>query len=201
MFGLAKERSVESTTSMPVTVAVAVPESQPVEITTPNQQVPAEYTELAKELGVTVVEDAKVIQQEKQQAIEKFFTDNGIRVYPYNKVMEFLRAQLPKKGQPDYSEFNSVVWVPLRKVDCGKVWSNVIGRYFDEDPYDKAVPYPALITAKLVADHFPAAKLTVSDYRAEVPDPFLMVTYADKNYVVEHWDEPGFLPFLNGDSK
>lgn len=161
---------------------------EPVELKVdPIVQVTAEYKALAAKLGVVVREDP----HEKKKVFEAFLAENGIRVYPRAKVDRFLQieADVWAEGTLGRGREGRVVWRPIRQSSYGNA------------TYAHPIPYPVLLTIEKIQDKFSAAEFAVSDYEAPVPDPFLMVTYAGRSYVIEHWDEPGFLPFLNKEEK
>ncbi|MBU6430224.1 MAG: hypothetical protein KGR26_14505, partial [Cyanobacteria bacterium REEB65] len=64
--------------------------------------------------------------------------------------------------------------------------------------YKKPIPMPVLLTVREISKAFPSAQFFVSDEASEMPgapkDPFLLVRLHGENFIVERWDEPGFVP-------
>ena len=79
----------------------------------------------------------------------------------------------------------------------GNPWGERMGsNKGDTKLYDKPVPYPVLVTVDRIKARFPATDFRISDEairQATVKDPFLMVIHEDRRYIVERWDEPGFV--------
>jgi hypothetical protein len=157
-----------------------------------------------------------------RERLLRFFSREGILVYPFDQVAAFLTAKKPVFdfiGDP-------IVWVwkPLRKEDMGKLtnfggihnehfvekkvslWKKILeGEWYwrrqipsdgqiSQGQYGLKVPYPVLLTAQKVAAAFPQVHFYVSDYESRNPDPFLAVTAVGMEFlVIEHWDEPDFL--------
>ena len=148
--------------------------------TAPKPDAPDAYIALATELGI---ESAAVDEQRLREAI----CELGLMVYDYDKVDAWLtRKANEKSGGTRYRW----TWKGLRPKDAAALpvtlqWAA------PADPYAHAVPMQKL--SKEVDN----ALFFVSDYEAVVPDPFLSVTTpamyaANKQFVVERWDEPGF---------
>lgn len=157
----------------------------------PVVEVTEEYRALAKKLGVKVTQDPDVERKE----FETFLNENGIRVYPEGKVNSYLKDIL--KDQPVVRKrINMYGQTKVTRTQL--VWKSLT-------EYMKPIPYPVLLTVDRIKERF-GKKVTfaISDFvkvtkvtSPQIRDPFLRVTFGDRNYVVEHWDEPGFLPFLN----
>lgn len=153
-------------------------------------EVTAEYKALAKKLGVQVTQDPDAERKE----FETFLSENGIRVYPEKKVDAYLLSII--KDLPVIRERNGYGGTKTTR-------TRLIWRTLSE--YAKPIPYPVLLTVDRIREKFgKKAGFTISDFikvtkttSPKVRDPFLMVTFGNRNYIVEHWDEPGFLPFLN----
>ena len=146
-----------------------------------------EYTALAAELGI----DPGPITKERFKA---FLAENGIPCYIYKEVAAYLEKQYGKAGpaSPTWG------WRPVREIDRQGVaqWHYKNGMLQRAaSVYKKAIPMPVLYTMKKIKDAFPDAHFFISDEMNDVPkpDPFLLVAVSDYAFVVERWDEPGFV--------
>ena len=122
---------------------------------------------------------------------EAYLRDAGLRVYDADQVRVFLTSQYGRKP-----------WAfrPLREADRPNV-----ARWWDDSKpngsiqaglhcYEKAIPYPVLLTVERIVAKFTAAKFYVSDERrkSDVSDPFLLVLIDAREYIIERWDEPNY---------
>lgn len=171
-----------------------------------------EYVALAKRLGVTL---PKVITK---LDLAQILIQENISAYDYRKVAAYMNRITPsgKNWQ----------WKPLRAVDYEHSWRNlsfdrppVADGSFCEAVYDKAVPYPVLLTVDKIEQatkDVPSSlkpAFFVTDYVSKNPDPFLMVCVPgnhditdpladnwrrrvvpipERVFVIERWDEPSF---------
>ena len=153
-----------------------------------------EYIEKAKILGV-------VNGALKEEMLIALLKENGIRIYPYNKVEEYLNQMFghPCKCRPGTVHFNECRtwgWHPLREIDDGKLISNrlVANGTIQRGTYQQAIPLPVLLTVEKIVAAVPDIHFYVSG--RVVPrsdDPFLAVTAAGMNMlIIERWDEPSF---------
>jgi hypothetical protein len=185
--------------------ALAVPVAVAAEIEDPNVFDMEAYKQLVQELGV---DDSAIRNYE----FRKFLNDEGIEVYPYEKVAAFLDAKLLKEAPKQHLVW---VWKPLnsgypaapRDRRLPTVLSGLMSftvtiggaEYTAQDPshqsraYCRAIPQAVLMTVKKIKDRFKDALFYASDYEVRDPDPFLMVTGPGLDYyVIERWDEPAF---------
>ena len=123
-----------------------------------------------------------------------YFKENGIKVYDYNSVFNYLKGKAEAQGK-------KFIWRPLRPQDTevGYSWGgfNEHGSYhkhWDYRPYTHAVPLRVLATVEKIVERFGnKVKFFVSDYAVPRPDPFIMVTALDVSTLVfDYWDEPDF---------
>lgn len=146
-----------------------------------------EYQKLADELGLAV-------DHGEEAKLRAAVVDAGVGNYDRGDVDRYMRS---------IAKSRVWVWRPLRKADVGKINKlgdrNVFthGTVTGGTPYAHPVPMPALLTVKQISEKCPSALFFVSDYAAQRPDPFLMVTTEqlfekDVYFIVERWDEPGF---------
>ncbi len=175
----------------------------------------AEYKKIVAELGV---DDSAVRNQEFRQ----FLHDEGITVYPYEKVTSFLDEKIKRERKAHKVETLNWLWKPalpntpyIAKDPNSPVagnFSSIMSFQFDwisanitpqtshvsgerkSDIYSKAIPYAVLLSIKKLKDKFlDKVNFYVSDYEVRDPDPFLLVTGPGLDYyVIERWDEPSF---------
>ncbi len=124
-----------------------------------------------------------------------FFAENGINVFPIEKVESYLNSEFGpyKQGTPTW------YWRPLREKDMqaqlgmsGRDRKN--GQINNDGWYQLEVPLPVLMTIEKIYDAIPEARFYVSE-SVEEGDPFLMVTgsgFTGAVFVIERWNEPSF---------
>lgn len=160
---------------------------QPVTATLERSEID-EYARLSKELGIS----SPAVRVEELKA---FFAENGITVYPLEKVDAYLREKVRTETK---SEGHVWVWRPLRERDGVVNQQSRFSGYGHGDGqervYAKPIPLPVLMTVKKIQDAFPEAQFHASDYAVRKPDPFLAVMIPGwfELFVIERWDEPGF---------
>lgn len=188
-----------------------IPTPEPVRVEDPNVFDLAEYKALVAELGVN---DSAVRNAELRQ----FFADEGITVYPYEKVTAFMDAKLEREkkaasnpnldwrwkplmvGAPTVSKVPGIPAVNWSLLNVDSIRSLVFGVDAPRadiptfKTYARAIPHAVLLTVKKLRDRFNGqVNFYASDYEVRNPDPFLMVTGPGLDYyVIERWDEPGF---------
>lgn len=163
-----------------LTSSVPQPTS-PVVMERPDQ----EYKDLAKKLSIPIPPTA--IRDEFRSALREL----GLPIYDNAEVNHYLFKICPKDKH--------WAWVGLRPQDQGQlnVWSVVLDGQLVHGPYNKAIPYPVMLTVEKVLDKYPKANFFVSDFTAKSPDPFLAVCLErdpSSLTIIERWDEPGFRP-------
>ena len=136
-----------------------------------------------------------------EQKLRNFLAENGLCVYPYEKVESYLDS-IFGPCTANYAHFTTWGWRPLRKCDMG--WNHELfhaqrnGSTLESECYPGAVPFPVLLTVRKIAEAFPEVRFFVSDKpnRIDFPreDPFLGVGIPGIKLplVVERWDEPSF---------
>lgn len=158
-----------------------------------------EYGKLAEELGVNT--DAIKVERFKN-----WLNHAGILCYDYADVAAYLTKQYGEGEKETSSSYGKATWgwVALREADLptrisgerGDGWIRKNGNLqYNAGVYKKAIPLPVLHTVKRIVEAFPTAQFYVSDevmMPSAVKDPFLMVRYGAKWFVVEKWAEPGF---------
>jgi len=157
----------------------------------------AEYEAIAKKIGF---DNPALIEAR----LRIFFAENGICVYPYEKVFSYLDS---KYGKP-YGWSRNWGWRPLRKQDVKRVFIGEVSGHYEglyqknghvlnqNENYVAAVPTPVLRTVEKIAEAFPDVHFFVSDQLGRgdrTRDPFLAVMVQNMQpLVVERWDEPAF---------
>jgi hypothetical protein len=160
-----------------------------------------EYVRVARELGF---EPPSLVDLK----LGMFLQQQEIPCYDNQKVDHHLREWVEREHGPNgpFGTFETRhywCWKPLSKdATKHKSLSARLGAMVSEQhgdvtsiPYDKHVPIEALKTAQRIKVGAPCeVEFFVSDYQAVRPDPFLMVRAAGgkREFVVAHWDEPGF---------
>ncbi len=177
MFGFNKSKG---------TVVEEIPTAVSPHPTMPDE-IRAQYIEKARALGV-------VNGALKEEMLLAFLRENGIRVYPLEKVREYLDGVFGKVKNWDPPTW---VWRPLRDDDDGKLQSNHDSRNgrIVRGVYQQAIPFPVLLTIEKIISIVPDVHFYVSDRSSSSKDedPFLAVTTAGMDMlVIERWDEPTF---------
>lgn len=152
---------------------------------------PAHYLEVAREIGL----DPSPITDEA--ALLQAITENGLHVFDYAKVDDYLYRQALKQ-----SARTRWVWKPMRKKDSEALKGEMSqmfpnAGYVFNAQYAQRLPERILEEVKLLMNCAPDASFLVSDYEVVRPDPFLAVTTpqllaAGKVFIIDQWDEPGF---------
>ena len=154
----------------------------------------AEYVEKAKSLGV-------VNGSLKREMVLAFLKENGICVYPLDKVVAYLDKMFgyPCKCEPNCGhclDCTTWGWRPLREADADKLTSThgQANGQIMKGVYHPPVPLPVLLTVEKVAEAVPGIHFYVSDAtRPSDRDPFLAVAANGMGMlVIERWDEPSF---------
>lgn len=151
---------------------------------------PAHYIETAKAVGL----DSAALEE---ACIGEAVHDLALRVYPFDKVDDYLYRQALHQGTQV-----RWVWRPVRSKDHNRIvldssgGSTLVG-IVDYDQYAHAIPERVLGTMKAILDKEPEALFLASDYMVPKPDPFLAVTTpkmlkAGRIFIVDRWDEPGY---------
>lgn len=155
----------------------------------------AEYIEKAKVLGI-------YNGALKREMLLALLCENGLRVYPYDKVELYLDMMFgrPCGCPPDalghYRECSTWGWHPLREKDDGQLvsgHSSANGR-IQRGVYQQAVPLPVLLTVEKIVEAVPDVYFYVSGRIVpQTDDPFLAVSARGMSMlVIERWDEPSF---------
>ncbi len=132
--------------------------------------------------------------------LKNFLTNEGIQVYDYKKVSNYMDAQIQELNRA-INEQNNMFhweWTALRKKDA-KVYLQNNGHLYSSEysgrTYEKPVPYPVLLTVQKIEKEFgEQVYFFVTDIR-KVPlgDPFLAIVISGiEVMVIERWDEPSF---------
>lgn len=188
--------------------AVAEPESSPITPLVIERDVLTQHAALAAKLGL----HSPAMQEIKRSEFETFLRDSGLRLYDEKQVAVYLTSKygVEKKASDD-SLSPTWGWRPAREVDSENRQFGFTGRWVfssgrssipngqihtDVMWYQKLIPIPVLLTIERVVDKFPEdVGLFISDEfdpRELVKDPFLMVVYLGKHYIIERWDEPNY---------
>lgn len=137
-----------------------------------------EYLKLAKKAGY----DATAAIAERQMEIKScllrnFLAENGICVYPENKVIRYMNSVTPA--------YHRWTW---RRVDRSER-----SQY---GPYSKPIPEAVLMTMVKIREAFPdGVVFEVTDIEMmPAGDPFLRVRIKNtqENFIIERWNEPRF---------
>lgn len=193
MFSMFRKSAVAGTAVLEAPAPVVAPVRVSVEPRMSND-IRQEYIKKAKILGV-------FNGALKEEMLLAFLKENGISIYPYSKVEEYLDKMFghPCKcppGSNHYFECCTWGWHPLREVDDGKLTSTrtVANGRIERGTYQQAVPLPVLLTVEKIVAAVPDIHFYVSGRvvpRSE--DPFLAVTAVGMNMlIIERWDEPSF---------
>jgi hypothetical protein len=194
--------------------SVVCPTPEPL-AATPDDGGDAAYLALAKKLRVRC---PFIVRREIEEAL---LTEN-IRIYDKNTVKAWMDGLVTKENARLMAEWvaknpGEKIRSPLEEILAFDGWpSNPFIRrgpstvrwgwcalrtedtmkgLLGEDIYSHVVPFGALETMRKIAERVPDAAFLVSDYKVELPDPFLMVTHkllGPDGYIVERWSEPGF---------
>ena len=154
--------------------------------------IPDEYVALATWLGFA---PGKLLDQQ----IRNFLIEQQIPIYNYNAVCSYMTQIAVAAGA-------NFFWRPLRKRDADIYgnWGWARGKdhgYYQRgdsvcSPYDKLVPSHILGDVKVIQEKFgDQVAFFISDYKADSPDPFILVTAPSETVslrVFGAWDEPGF---------
>ena len=180
----------------PTTLAIeeAVPSTAPVRVPAhpsfDDDEGRKTYIDTARKLGVI---NAAV----KLEMLLDLLQKKGLGVYPYKKVEAYLDEMFGKAVDDYYPSWG---WRPLRAEDNGALQRT---RQARQNPngdilrgvYQKAIPYPVLLTVQEIIETVPGVHFFVSDEarRSNFEDPFLAVSCAGMDMcVIERWDEPSF---------
>jgi hypothetical protein len=194
------------------------PEPTSTDVTPLNTDVDllTQHARLSEKLGV----HSDSIDKVRTIEFETFLNENGLRIYDRKQVDAYLTSMYgveKKQSQEDFARRSGVRvmsssgfvllptwgWRPARSKDVSRgdgLWLGAIngrngGIQNYTHQYGKPIPIPVLITMERVAEKFPDAQMFVSDEidaREFVKDPFLMVVYLGKHYIIERWDEPNY---------
>lgn len=193
----------------PTATAVAEPESSPITPLVIERDVLTQHAALAAKLSL----HSPAMQEIKRSEFETFLRDMGLSLYDEKQVAAYLTSKYGVEHKDnDGSLLPTWGWRPAREVDSERTlfrnsnewvfssWSG--GRLIPNGQlhsnvatYQKLIPIPVLLTIERVVEKFPNAGLFISDEfnpREFVKDPFLMVVYLDKRYIIERWDEPNY---------
>jgi len=165
-----------ATVDVPVACAVAEPDG-------PD----AEYLTLAERLGIR---NGAILTAK----LERVLHAEMIPVYEYAKVAAYLdhlaerRTHELRAASGEWIR-SSWCWFSLRKGEHKGVHTANVSK----SVYQSAIPAPVLLTIEKIQTQLPEARFFISAI-VDVPDPFLAVSVpgADKLWVIERWDEPGF---------
>lgn len=134
-----------------------------------------------------------------EQNVRNFLAENGLCVFPYEKVEAYLDSKFGKfRGITVDSTW---VWRPLRENDFGlerHAWvARRNGSIIEKGPYYHGpIPPPVMATVEKIAQAFPEVKFFVSDVpepEDRFGDPFLALCgLGMKLLPVERWEEPSF---------
>lgn len=159
---------------------------------------PASYSTLSTSIGLnpSVTSDEARITD----AIAKL----GLHVYTFSLVDDYLYSKAIEHGKNI-----RWVWKAMRDADLKAMaglqsYPVIDAESVDQtgvmDPmqYARRLPVSVLENVKNFLGEVPDANFFISDYVSVKPDPFLMVTTprlfaAGKIWVIQVWDEPGFL--------
>ncbi len=145
-----------------------------------------EYLALAKELGVGAADNGRILQME----VADFLWENEIEMYNYMEVETYLI----ELGRRLYKG-KDLVWKPLRICDSLNLGYGWHRSHYEEEVYDKAVPFEVLKNVKLLTGKFGyKLKILVSDFeKVSKPDPFIIATARNMDRIVFGvWNEPEF---------
>ena len=146
----------------------------------------SEYSRVASAIGF----ESSALLEER---LKVFLAENGICVYPIERVVQYLNSKLGK------SWFERTwCWRPLREKDKdANLFLTERGRgngCVDNTAgwYRRRVPLPVLFTVEKIHKAFPEVCFYVSDSPKNC-DPFLMVTAMGVDCMaIERWNEPSF---------
>ena len=111
-------------------------------------------------------------RQDTDTKLQHFLSENGIAVFPYNRVAAYMEKLRYRSG-------GRWRWVSLLA-------------------YNNAIPQEVLWTIGKIRESLPHVYFYISEFERD-PDPFLAVSVYPlpqitntNTYVIERWDEPGF---------
>jgi hypothetical protein len=169
----------------------------------------AEYTRLCESIGWSPAALT-------EQRLRSFLDENGLCVYPYERVRAYLDNKFgPLKGNVSEGVntaywtrvYTTWCWRPLRAEDVNAHRFNMALRgqngsvINDGGFYHGRIPLEVLMTVENVKEHFPEVRFFVSDVirpEERVGDPFLGISFPGLEttdapmLVVERWNEPAF---------
>jgi hypothetical protein len=168
------------------------PPERPKPLELVRKPVPVAWQEAADAIGFS---PAQLLHDQ----VRDFLIEQQIPIYEWSAVYLYM------KGVADAAGAN-FFWRPLRQID-----QDIYGRwnwgrgtahgYYQPDdnvcsPYDKIVPVHILEDVRTIQERFGnKVAFFVTDYKADSPDPFILVAAPDavfKKMVFGAWDEPGF---------
>lgn len=169
-----------------------VPEKEALAVqdpTVPPIDIPTDYAELAAMAGfkgfkILQAQEQKLAHQTRTIALfRNFLAENGICVYPADKVRKYLNRIKPWD--------TDVRWVGLNGGTLNGHFTDYT--YWDQQVgYSKKIPKPVLITMAKIKEAFPNVSFWVSDFSVPDADPFLAAQIEGEFFIIERWDEPGF---------
>lgn len=161
------------------------------------------YTRIARELNFNP-------PSLKTATFLAFCNDQGIRIYDYAKVSDYMDQTVRKEARKRDIDEEDIMWgwFPFRerdRINFDMEDSNheYIRLEAFEPAYKKLIPARVLANVRKIEKQFPQAKFFVTDYAVRDPDPFIAVYLGtiqrnedpianDHLIVFDVWDEPGF---------
>lgn len=189
-------------------VAVAPPTPHPIVPVAMPPGPDADYEAVVNRIGAAHL--LRAAPKANTEIFEQFLAENGIMVYDRAKVKRYLNRQYGRtrwgyralRSRDNASGLGHFIASDGTIDNGSQKWRKrhngvLLGGTQDVQLYSKPVPYPVLLTVERIGQKFPDATFWVSDEAKRqlnaVKDPFLLVRYGDKEYIIERWDEPGFL--------